>query len=261
MLDIQGLLIDIDGVLHVAMRPIPGAAAALRTLRAHGVPFRLLTNTTVFSRASLAAALEDGGFHVAPEELLTAARASAAYISRRWPGARCFLIAKGDVAVEFQAAGLHLVPDEAPGPVDVVVIGGAEERLTYERLNRAYRLLLDGAKLVAMHRNRSWRTAAGMTLDSGPFVGALEEASGVRAIVVGKPAAAFFRQGLAALALPARAVAMIGDDARTDLVPARRLGMRTILVRTGKPAGPAEEAQADLVLASIAALPAALGLN
>ena len=62
MRDIQGLLIDIDGVLHVAMRPIPGAAAALRSLRAHNMPFRLLTNTTVFARASLAAALNARGF-------------------------------------------------------------------------------------------------------------------------------------------------------------------------------------------------------
>ena len=105
------------------------------------------------------------------------------------------------------------------------------------------------------------RTERGLTLDSGPFVRALEEASGVRATTIGKPAAAFFRQGLRELGVPAAAAVMVGDDAATDLAPARRLGMRTVLVRTGKPVGVAEERQADLVLASVAALPAALGIG
>jgi len=62
-------------------------------------------------------------------------------------------------------------------------------------------------------------------------------------------------------AVPAAGTAMVGDDAANDLAPARRLGLRTVLVRTGKPVGSTEEPQADLVLDSVAALPAALGLG
>jgi ribonucleotide monophosphatase NagD (HAD superfamily) len=99
-----------------------------------------------------------------------------------------------------------------------------------------------------------------LTLDSGPFVRALEEAAGVRATTIGKPALTFFRHGLRGLGLPASGVVMIGDDATNDLAPARRLGMRTILVQTGKPVDATASQQADLVLASIAQLPASLGL-
>jgi ribonucleotide monophosphatase NagD (HAD superfamily) len=136
----------------------------------------------------------------------------------------------------------------------VVVIGGAEDELTYARLNHAYRLLVGGAKLVAMHRNTAWRTAEGMALDSGPFVTALASAAGTRATVIGKPAVAFFRQAIRDIGLPAAELAMVGDDARNDLAPARRLGLVGVLVRTGKPVGPAEEAQADLVVDSVADL-------
>ena len=136
----------------------------------------------------------------------------------------------------------------------MVVIGGAEDELTYARLNHAYRLLLGGAKLVAMHRNTAWRTAR----RHGPRQWSLHRrpgrAAGVRATVIGKPSAAFFRQAIHDIGLPASDLAMVGDDARNDLAPARRLGMTGILVRTGKPVGPAEESQADLVVASIAAL-------
>jgi ribonucleotide monophosphatase NagD (HAD superfamily) len=109
-----------------------------------------------------------------------------------------------------------------------------------------------------MHRNRAWRTAEGMQLDSGPFITALEEASGVRAITLGKPALPFFRQALRTLDLPPRQVLMVGDDAYNDLQPARKLGLRTALVRTGKPVGDAEATMADIVLDSVAELPRAL---
>lgn len=250
----RGYLLDVDGVLHVGMTPVPGAAAFLDGLTAQGVPYRLLTNTTTASRASLAERLRGIGLPVADGDLLTAPVATAAYIRRRFPDVRCFLLAKGDVLDDFRAAGLTLVGPDGEPAADVVVIGGAEDELTYARLNHAYRLLLGGARLIAMHRNTAWRTAGGMSLDSGPFILALERAAGVRATVVGKPALPFFRHGLRELGLPPAAVTMVGDDAHNDLLPATRLGMRTVLVRTGKPVGPAEVALADVVVDSVAAL-------
>lgn len=251
---VRGLLLDIDGVLHVSLRPIPGAVELVRDLVAHDVPFRLVTNTTTMSRAGLAARLREIGLPAREDHLLTAPVATAAYIRRRFPGQPCYLLANGDVAADFEAAGIELVnPDAAPAAA-VVVIGGAEDELTYARLNHAYRLLLGGAGLVAMHRNTAWKTADGMQLDSGPFISALARAAGVRATVIGKPALPFFRQAIRDIGLPARHLAMVGDDARTDLAPALRLGLTGVLVRTGKPTTPADEALADVVLDSITGL-------
>jgi HAD superfamily hydrolase (TIGR01458 family) len=251
---IRGLLLDVDGVLHVGSQPIPGAAETLDSFAEAGIPFRLLTNTTTASRATLAARLRAIGLPVTEDLLITAPATTTAYVRRRFPGVPCYLLAKGDAADDFRAAEVPIVgPDGAP-EAGVVVIGGAEDELTYARLNHAYRLLLGGARLVAMHRNTAWRTPEGMALDSGPFIDALARAAGVRATVIGKPAAAFFRQAIHDIGLPASDLAMVGDDVHNDLAPARRLGMTGILVRTGKPVGPAEEALADLVVASIAAL-------
>ena len=251
---VRGWLFDVDGVLHVGSQPIPGAAELLSDLVTREIPFRLLTNTTIASRATLAVRLRDMGLPVTEEVLITASMATAAYVRRRFPGVPCYLLAKGDVVDDFRAAGVPIVgPDGAPD-AGVVVIGGAEDELTYARLNHAYRLLLGGAKLVAMHRNTAWRTAEGMALDSGPFITALASAAATRATVVGKPTAAFFRQAIRDIGLPAAELAIAGDDARNDLAPARRLGLVGVLVRTGKPVGPAEEAQADVVVDSVADL-------
>lgn len=256
---VRGLLLDVDGVLHVGSRPVPGAAEVLRQLQEKGLPFRLLTNTTTASRATLTARLRVMGLPVSEELLLTAPVATAAYVARRFPSQPCYLLAKGDAVAEFRAAGVNVVgPDGAPEAA-VVVIGGAEDELTYARLNHAYRLLLRGAKLVAMHRNTAWMTDEGMALDSGPFITALAAAAGVRATVIGKPAAGIFRQAMREIGLPAHELAMVGDDARNDVAAARRLGMTGVLVRSGKPVGPKEEALADITIDSVADIPRLLG--
>lgn len=251
---VRGFLFDVDGVLHVGKHPISGAAELLETLTARRFPFLLVTNTTTASRATLAMRLRDMGLPVSNELLMTAPMATAAYVARRFPGVPCYLLSKGDAVDDFRAVGIPVVGPDGEPDAGVVVIGGAEDELTYARLNYAYRLLLGGARLVAMHCNTAWRTDEGMSLDSGPFVTALASAAGVRATMIGKPAAAFFRQAIRDIGLPAGQLAMVGDDALNDLAPARRRGMTTILVRTGKPVGPAQEAEADLVLDSVADL-------
>ncbi len=251
MPNISGAIFDVDGVLHVSMSPVPGAAELLSELNARHFPYRLLTNTTTASRATLAAKLRAIGMPITDDRLITTPIATAAYVAGRYPGVACFLLSKGDAVDDFRAAGVEIVGPDGEPDAGVVVIGGAEDELTYARLDHAFRLLLGGAKLVTMHRNIAWKTAKGMQLDSGPFVRALEIASGVRATLVGKPSLPYFRQAIRELALPAISLAMIGDDAKNDCAPAHRLGMKAILVRTGKPVGPAEEALADVTVDSV----------
>lgn len=252
---VHGVLLDVDGVLHIGHRAIPGAPETLTWLRNHGFPYLLLTNTTTASRQTLTHRLQQMSMPIRDDQLLTAPIATAAYVARRFPGGRCYLLSKGDAIDEFRAAGVDVVGPDGEPDAEVVVIGGAEDELTYARLNHAYRLLLGGAKLVAMHRNTAWRTASGMSLDSGPFISALASASGTRCTTIGKPAAGIFRQAAALLGLPANELAMVGDDARNDVAAARKLGMTGILVRSGKPVGTAEEALADVVIDSIVELP------
>jgi HAD superfamily hydrolase (TIGR01458 family) len=250
--DARGALLDVDGVLRIDEAPIPGAVAALARLRELGLPFRLLTNTTVRSRASLGALLRRMGFDVADDEIITAGVATAEYLRRHYPGRPVFPIVTGNVLDDFDGVPLSDGPDAG-----VVVIGGAEDNFTYAALNHAFRLLLDGARLVAMHRDPWWITAAGPTLDAGAFIRGLEHVTGARATVVGKPAAPFFRAGFRALGLPPARVVMVGDDLRQDVLPAMRLGATGALVRTGKfREADLAAGSPDIVLASVADLPA-----
>ena len=225
---IKGVLLDVDGVLVTAWKPMAGAIEAVDWLRGSGLPFRLVTNTTQFGGAGLSRMLRDEGMDVHPDEVLTATNATAAYLKRHHPEARCFLLATGEARDEL--AGVTSVQDGA----DVVVVGDAEQDFTYENLNRAFRMIMNGAALVAMHRGMYWMTMEGPTLDAGAFVAALELAAGVKAEVAGKPSPEFFVTALESIGLPAHEVIMVGDDVQSDVNAARQVGMHAALVRTGK---------------------------
>ncbi|MFE5614747.1 TIGR01458 family HAD-type hydrolase [Streptomyces sp. NPDC056524] len=227
---IEAVLIDIDGVLTVSWKPLPGAVAAMERLRESEVPLALVTNTTSRSRASLAAALAGEGFPVTADDILTAPAATAAHLREHHPGARCLLINTGDVGDDL--AGLTLVGEGEPP--DVVVLGGAGEDFDYTTLNRAFRHVRDGARLVAMHRNLYWRTADGLDLDTGAFLVGLERAAGVEAAITGKPSRAFFEAALAHLGAEAADTLMVGDDIESDVLAAQRCGITGALVKTGK---------------------------
>jgi len=252
MQPVRGVLLDIDGVLHVSMQPISGAVEALHWLELHGYAMCFVTNTTTLARATLAGRLQAIGLPIGEEHLITAPVATANYIRQHYPGKRCWVLTKGDTAADF--AGIELVESEA----DVVVIGGAEELLSYEAMNAAFRMLMDGAVLLAMHRNLYWRTSEGLRLDSGPFVRALEAATGKEATVLGKPDRAFFEQALLAIGVAADESIMVGDDIENDVAGAQQAGLRGILVCTGKHRADSpllERVQPDAILPSIVELP------
>jgi HAD superfamily hydrolase (TIGR01458 family) len=229
---IRAVLIDIDGVLTVSWKPLPGAVAALRRLRAAAVPLAMVTNTTSRTRASIAATLAEVGFPVTAGDILTAPVIAAAYVRDRHPGARCLLLNSGDIAQDL--AGLTLARPGEAAPVDVVLVGGAGPEFSYQALNQAFGHLQRGARLVAMHRGLYWRTSEGLQLDTGAFLAGLEQAAGIEAEVVGKPAVAFFAAALAHLGADAAHTVMVGDDIETDVLAAQRQGLTGVLVKTGK---------------------------
>jgi HAD superfamily hydrolase (TIGR01458 family) len=258
---VRAVLIDIDGVLTVSWRPLPGAVAAVSRLRERGLATALLTNTTSRTRASVAATLAEAGFPVGADDVLTAPALTAGYLATHYPGARCALLNSGDIRADL--TGVTIVDDDDPAP-EVVIVGGAGSEFSYPAVNRIFGYLQRGARLVAMHRNLYWRTDAGLQLDGGAFLLGLEAAAHVEAEVVGKPAAGFFAAALDRLHVDAADAMMIGDDVDADVLAAQRSGITGVLVKTGKyrpEAVAAADGVPDHVLDSIADLPALLNVD
>lgn len=250
---IEAVLLDIDGVLTVSWKALPGATQALQRLRQQGVPIRLVTNTTTKTRSDLAATLRDAGFDVTDEEVVTAVVATAAYLRTTHPGAKVFVLSDGDAAADLE--GVDLVDVEE---ADVIVLGGASEDFAYDTMNRIFRRLMDGARLVGMHRNLYWKTSEGWELDGGAYIAGLEAAADTVAAICGKPEETYFAAALEALGVGADRAAMVGDDMLNDVVGAKAVGLIGVLVKTGK-YRPGDETrhdvQPDHVVDSIAGLP------
>jgi len=240
---IRGLLLDLDGTVYVGGELVEGARDAVRSLRASGFAVRYVTNTTRKPRGWVCEGLASMGFEVEEAEIFAPARAAAGRIG----AGSCFALVDDSLLEDLAEVALT---DDRP---DYVLVGDLGEGFTYERLNGAFRHLMEGAELLALQKNRYWRTDVGLSLDAGPFVAALEYASGKLASVVGKPEPEFFRLALEDLGLAAHEVAVVGDDAEADVIGAKRAGLAGIQVRTGK--WQADIAEADLVLDSIADLP------
>ena len=246
---LRGLLVDLDGTLYVGDEPVEGARVAMGELESSGLVIRYVTNTTRKPRRAVRDHLVSVGFKVEEAEIFTPASAAAALIGDE----SCFPLV--DESLLEDLGGITLTDDRP----DHVLLGDLGEGFTYARLNAAFRCLMSGAELIALQRNSFWRKADGLALDAGPFVAALEYASGKSATVVGKPAGSFFRLALEDMGLEAEDVAMVGDDAEADVAGAQAAGLAGILVRTGK-YRPEAEGRPNLLLDSIAALPAALGV-
>jgi HAD superfamily hydrolase (TIGR01458 family) len=256
-LDVDGLLLDIDGVLVTSWRALPGSVDAIAALRSGGVPFRLVTNTTTHSRAGLADTLGEAGFDFTADEIVTAVTATAAYLRTAHPGARVAVLSDGDPTGDLEGVALVEV-DHA----DVIVLGGASEAFDYDTINRVFRRLSDGAAFVAMHRNMYWRTSSGLQLDVGAYVAGLEAATGVTPVVCGKPSGAYFAAALGEIGVTADRAAMVGDDVVNDVTGAQDAGLAGVLVRTGKfRPGDLDRGSPDAVVDALAEVPAALGLE
>lgn len=220
----RAVMFDLSGVLYVGDAAIPGAVDVIRQLQTCPVELRFVTNTSRKTRAQLLADLATFGFDIDPDTLFTAPIAAKAWVEQQ--GLRPYCLVHRNILSDFES----LAQDDP----NCVILGDAADDLNYENLNQAFRICLEGGKLVAIGDNRFFKAKDQLFLDAGPFVHALEYASGTKAIIMGKPSNACFEQVLSSTSATAQATLMIGDDVFGDIEGALNAGMDACLVRTGK---------------------------
>jgi HAD superfamily hydrolase (TIGR01458 family) len=221
---IKGVLLDLSGTIYVGDEVLPRALEAVEKLHAENIPLRYLTNSSRIPGKKILAKLLDMGFSVRAEEIFTAPMAVQAYL--REHKLSPWLLAHPAIREEFE--------EFSGANPDAVVLCDAAEDLSYENLNQAFRILLKGARLLAVGDNRYFKEADGMSLDAGPFIRALEYAADCEAIVLGKPSPVFFHSAAAQLGCQPGETLMVGDDVFADVNGALKAGMKAALVQTGK---------------------------
>lgn len=220
---LKAVLVDLSGTLHIEDAAVPGAQEALKRLRATPLMVRFVTNTTKESKKDLLERLKKLEFDISEDEIFTSLTAARNLIEQKQ--VRPMLLVDDRALPDFIGVQTH--------DPNAVVIGLAPEHFHYQLLNQAFRLLLAGAPLIAIHKARYYKRIDGLALGPGPFVTALEYATDTKAIVVGKPEKTFFLEALRNTDYVPEEAVMIGDDCRDDVAGAQNIGMLGILVKTG----------------------------
>jgi NagD protein len=223
-----GFLIDMDGVIYRGGQLIPGADRFINEIRKADVPFRFLTNNSQRTRRDVATRLQRLGIDVEPEHVYTCAMATARYLAGQEPGGTAYVIGEGGLLTALHENG-YAVVDRDP---DYVVVGEGRT-LTFEMVEAALKMILDGAKLIATNLDPNCPTESGMRPGCGATVAMLEAAAGVKAFSVGKPSPVMLRGARKELGLTTDQTVVIGDTMETDILGGVQLGFKTILVLSG----------------------------
>ena len=223
----KALLIDLDGVIYQGEKIIPGAAETIRWMTAEQIPHLFLTNTTSRPRQAIIDMLLSIGADVKEDDVLTPPVAAVQWLRQHATG-RVHLVVPEATAGDFQ--GVDLSSDDNDAIVSAVVIGDIGVGWTFEQLNHVFRLLMQdsGPDMVALGMTRYWRADDGLRLDVGPYIKALEYATGKKAIVMGKPSVDFFNTALSILGVDASETVMIGDDIIGDVNGAQKAGVKAV---------------------------------
>jgi 5'-nucleotidase len=226
--EIHSWLIDMDGVLVREEQPIPGADRFIARLRERGAPFLVLTNNSIYTRRDLAARLAASGLDVPEDSIWTSALATARFLEDQRPRGTAFVIGEAGLTTALHDAGYTLT-ERAP---DYVVLGETRT-YSFERITRAIRLIVDGARFIATNPDPVGPTADGPLPATGSVAALISHASQVEPYFVGKPNPLMMRSALNAIDAHSETAAMIGDRMDTDVVSGLEAGMETILVLSG----------------------------
>jgi HAD superfamily hydrolase (TIGR01450 family) len=225
-------VLDLDGVVWLADRPIPGSAEAVGRLRARGERVAVVTNNSAMTVADYLAKLERLGVPTEADDLVTSAQVAAQLVDA---GERVLVCGGAGVSEALRARGAELInagdisAATPPGAVDAVVVGWTRA-FDYDLLTAAMRAVRSGARLIGTNDDATYPTPDGVLPGGGSLVAAVSYASGLEATVAGKPYPAM----VAAVRERVGPVdVMVGDRPSTDGLLARRLGARFALVLSG----------------------------
>jgi NagD protein len=252
-------LIDRDGVLRSAEGGsfIPGSMEWMLRLIQSKNPYLIATNHTTSSPEQCALELQSLGFPVMVRHIHSPLTILFDHFQSA-PSSRIYARGSSDLLQYLRKQGLNLVN----GPEADIVLLGFDRSMGYEALCCAIAAIIDyGASLIALHENKIYRTHDG-TLEPGlgAWVRAIEYATGIQAKIIGKPNVAYYSSALERLRADPGQTLMISDDPLGDLVGAKKCGIKTVFVRSGKYPDPSilaqlpEHLRPDLILDSIASL-------
>ena len=222
---IEGFLFDLNGVFYEDDRIINGANNIISLLRKRKIQFKFISNNSTLPRNLFAEKLVKMGLDINQHEVYTANYAGV-LIAKKLKLKNCKLILNEIAKQDYKKF------QKKQGKADAIIIGDIGPKWDYNLMNQLMEDIFNGAKIIALHKGKYYQSQGKLKIDCGAFVSALEFVTSEKAIVVGKPNKTFFE--LVTEEWNFKQICIVGDDLTNDIIGGKKMGYKTVMVRTGK---------------------------
>lgn len=217
-----------DGVIYHGNRLLDGVKDFVNWLIKENKQFLFLTNSSERSPRELSQKLARLGLDVPEDHFYTSALATASFLAAQKPGGSAYVIGEAGLINAIYAAGFSM-NDVNP---DYVVVGETPS-YSYEKIERAVRLVLGGAKLIGTNPDLTGPNEKGIAPATKALISPIELATGRQAYFIGKPNPLMMRHGIKRLGVNRDDAVIVGDRMDTDIIAGIESDLDTVLVLTG----------------------------
>ncbi len=239
---VRGLILDGDGVLWKDMAPIGDLGRIFERIGQQGLKAVLATNNATMTVDQYLQKLAGFGAKLDAAQIVTSAHATAAVLNKDFPDkGPVYVIGETGLMESLCEAGFKAINDPDDGTPVVAVVAGFDRSFTYQKLQRAMWHVRAGAKFYGTNPDATFPTPAGLVPGAGSLIAALQAATGITPVIIGKPAPSMFSLCAERMQLGMPDILVVGDRLETDIAGGQRVGARTALVLSG--VSTAEQAQ------------------
>ncbi len=232
---VRGVLFDMDGVIYVGTRPLPGVQEAIDYLASTNRAFLFVTNNASKTSQQFVERLAEMEIHIRPEQVLGSAEATACWLADQvanhgWPRGPVIVMGQDGLKVALQNNGFELTIDPHAA---TYAVAGINFKLTYDDLANVTLAIRNGARFIGTNSDATFPTERGPLPGAGSILALLSTATGQQPLVIGKPNRGMYEQAMARLHVSPSQTLMVGDRYNTDIAGAIPLGLWTAGVLTG----------------------------
>jgi len=224
----KGFICDMDGVIYHGNRLLPGVKEFVDWLQKEKKHFIFLTNSSERTIKELQEKLLRLGVRVETKHFYTSALATAAFLASQHPKGSAYIIGEAGLINALYNVGYtmnNIDPD--------YVVVGESKAYSYDRIEHAVNLVINGAKLVGTNPDLTGPVENGIAPATKSLIAPIELSTGRNAYFVGKPNPLMMRIALKRLGLRREDTMIIGDRMDTDIIAGIESEIDTCLVLSG----------------------------
>jgi 4-nitrophenyl phosphatase len=230
--DLRGIILDMDGVLWKETQPLADLPSVFEGIHERGWKVLGMTNNSTRTPAHYLSRLKSFGVDLDPWQVINSSEATAYYLKEVHPqGGYVYAVGERGLLSALEDAGFMPVEEGNREPIAVVV--GMDRELTYRKIERAARYIRQGVPFIGTNPDKTYPTPEGLAPGAGVVLAAIEAASGVSPLIMGKPNQRMYKAALDRIDCQPEEVLVVGDRLETDILGAHRIGCRSALVLSG----------------------------